>query len=416
MRRKLPWLKDRESRPRSDTSPTIPPSKQQPAQITPAASNERSNDKRSSRGREHGMRTDRTPSTSPPPQPPTQEFMRDGLDADDIWVMVEDEFLDTSRLFTQHLHHAEYHRLKRLVRAKNESVLQNMARPVDLRFGMSIEKRKMKESKIKAENQAETLRNLGAKNVEATRNSDDSGDDATPWMFDPQLGGLMAGNAPSSSQQLAKLAGSKSNTRAAAGFQATDQKAPMKSIIDSRSKQAASNKKSTMDGLAQEIQRVAASDEEADSDDLDGPSLQRESSKSVPPSSISRRENENPSQPQRQTSDPLQSQRRSSLKRPLFEEGGSSGSSAIRRSADATNLMPKLQHSPPREEVLGAPSRTSAFSRRVRPSVTSLWTSTEDVSAKDSMPTQNAAVKKRKEETKDGKKSISVDEIPTFLI
>ncbi|KAK7535989.1 uncharacterized protein J3D65DRAFT_627028 [Phyllosticta citribraziliensis] len=411
MRRKLPWVKDREPRQQNDTSAATLP-RQQRARMTPAAVNETSNNERNSRSIKNGGTTDRTPSTSPPPQPPrqppTQEYMRDGLDADDIWVMVEDELLATSQLFTQQLHQAEYHRMKRLVRAKNESKLRNMSRSVDLGAQMSIERQKMKEGATRAENQAETLRDLDAENVEAVRNSDDSEDDATPWMFDPHLGGLMAGNPPSSSQQLAKLAGSKPKTRAAAGFRATDPKATMETTATTTT-QGASIKKSTMDGLAEEIERAAASDEEADSDDLDGSSFRRGSSKSVPPPLISKRDNGDSTHGQRQISDPLQLQRKPLSKRPLFEEdeSGGTGGSQNPRSTDTAARMSKLQPSSPSEQIPGASWR----SRRAR-SVTSLWTSTEDVAAQSSTPTHN---KKRREEAKGGKKSISVDEIPTFL-
>ncbi|RMD42708.1 hypothetical protein DV735_g2434, partial [Chaetothyriales sp. CBS 134920] len=37
--------------------------------------------------------------------------MRAGYDADDIWMMVEDEFETLAHSFTRHLHHAEYRRL-----------------------------------------------------------------------------------------------------------------------------------------------------------------------------------------------------------------------------------------------------------------------------------------------------------------
>jgi hypothetical protein len=40
------------------------------------------------------------------------------MDNDDGWMMVEDELLTTARLFTAHLHHAEYQRLKGLARSR----------------------------------------------------------------------------------------------------------------------------------------------------------------------------------------------------------------------------------------------------------------------------------------------------------
>ncbi|KAF2996620.1 hypothetical protein E8E13_001905 [Curvularia kusanoi] len=47
---------------------------------------------------------------------------------DDEWMMVEDEFLETAKLFTRHLHIAEYDRLKATIEAKKKEV--KVARPV----------------------------------------------------------------------------------------------------------------------------------------------------------------------------------------------------------------------------------------------------------------------------------------------
>jgi hypothetical protein len=38
--------------------------------------------------------------------------MEVGLDKDDRYRMVEDEFLEAAKMFTQHLHAAEYQRMK----------------------------------------------------------------------------------------------------------------------------------------------------------------------------------------------------------------------------------------------------------------------------------------------------------------
>ncbi|KAK5008112.1 hypothetical protein LTR28_004423, partial [Elasticomyces elasticus] len=112
----------------------------------------------------------RTPSTSPPPAPPDEEsvisekchscpssrdyrFMRDGYAADDMWVMVEDEFLETAQLYTQHLHHAEYQRLKKLAKAQKATDLQPISRPVDQRTTMSAET----ERKIETESTARKI-------------------------------------------------------------------------------------------------------------------------------------------------------------------------------------------------------------------------------------------------------------------
>lgn len=400
--------------------------------------------------------------------------MRDGLDGDDVWVMVEDEFLDTARIFTQHLHHAEYHRLKRLAQARNTSAIQNMSRPVDPRSKMSIECSKKREGQRRTEKQAKALQAMGSEDVEVGRNSDDSEDDATPWMFDPHLGGLMAGNPPSSSQQLAKLAGSKSNTRAAAGFQATKHKITKKPTVNP-STQAASSTKSTMHGLAQEIELAAASNEEDDSDDLDGPTLRRSSSKSVPPPSISSRAKNGPLKEQRKVSDPLLSQRTSSFKRSWPEEDERRGHAAFQkprladaatrasrpqttppeepvsraswrastlsrttrpavaslwasdedeesgsntfqnpRLANASNRTVRAQPAPSEEPVSRASWRASTLSRTTRPSVASLWASAEDEPAKDNTRTQSPLPRRRRDDAKE-RKPITIDEIPTFL-
>ncbi|KAL2153004.1 hypothetical protein VTH82DRAFT_4159 [Thermothelomyces myriococcoides] len=92
----------------------------------------------------------RSPSTSPPPEPPKEEyvfvslglwihvdqmlillrFMIEGIDHDDMYRMVEDEFLAVAGEFTRHLHAAEYQRLKRLAKSQNAETIQNISRPV----------------------------------------------------------------------------------------------------------------------------------------------------------------------------------------------------------------------------------------------------------------------------------------------
>ena len=79
---------------------------------------------------------ERPPSSSSPPLAdyalPRSEPMRKGVSKfdlrDDEWMMVEDEFLDTAKLFTKHLHIAEYDRLKETIEAKKRELA--LARPV----------------------------------------------------------------------------------------------------------------------------------------------------------------------------------------------------------------------------------------------------------------------------------------------
>jgi hypothetical protein len=53
-----------------------------------------------------------------------------GIDNDDMYRMVEDEFLAVAGEFTRHLHTAEYQRLKGLVKSENAETIQNISRPV----------------------------------------------------------------------------------------------------------------------------------------------------------------------------------------------------------------------------------------------------------------------------------------------
>ncbi|KAG7416334.1 hypothetical protein Forpe1208_v006397 [Fusarium oxysporum f. sp. rapae] len=72
----------------------------------------------------------RSPSTSPPPEPPKQRFMRPGLDHDDRYRIVEDEFVNMAHQFTLHIHTSEYNRLKNLAKHQNADTIREIERPV----------------------------------------------------------------------------------------------------------------------------------------------------------------------------------------------------------------------------------------------------------------------------------------------
>ncbi|KAL1625399.1 hypothetical protein SLS54_003491 [Diplodia seriata] len=187
------------------------------------------------------------------------------LGADDIWMMVEDEFLDTARAFTRHLHHAEYHRLKRAAREKNASAAQNIVQHVASRGKMSVESQMKHEARALAERQVEALRGIEGDNKGA-----DELEEEAPWVRDPHLGGLMSGSQDSSSQ-LATLAGIKSKTRAAAGYAGTRSKPPPSRHSDPKPSKGIRPRPS-LEGLAKEIRRAEAN---SDEDDLDAFSTRR---------------------------------------------------------------------------------------------------------------------------------------------
>ncbi|RBQ82787.1 hypothetical protein VDGD_10182 [Verticillium dahliae] len=139
MTRRLPWARDSvkptkgetKSEPKSPRSPAPPrtPTRQtpQPSHTLASRASER---KPTASARSASRHPDRTPSTSPPPQPIPETFLIPGYDHDDIYRMVEDEFLVIAGKFTAHLHAAEYHRLKTQARSQNADAIADISRPV----------------------------------------------------------------------------------------------------------------------------------------------------------------------------------------------------------------------------------------------------------------------------------------------
>ncbi|KAF5647214.1 hypothetical protein F52700_1516 [Fusarium sp. NRRL 52700] len=84
----------------------------------------------SQRNRQYHADATRSPSTSPPPEPPKERFMRPGLDQDDRYRIVEDEFVNMAHQFTLHIHASEYNRLKNLAKHQNADTIREIERPV----------------------------------------------------------------------------------------------------------------------------------------------------------------------------------------------------------------------------------------------------------------------------------------------
>jgi hypothetical protein len=114
-------------------------------------------------------RKKRAPSSSPPPiadvvQPQT-EYMRQGVSKfdlrDDEWMMVEDEFLETAKLFTRHLHIAEYEKLKERIEAKKKEQVQAV-RPVVAGAKLSADGVVKKKAEVQAKRQHKAIRDVFA--------------------------------------------------------------------------------------------------------------------------------------------------------------------------------------------------------------------------------------------------------------
>lgn len=192
--------------------------------------------------------------------------MREGLAADDIWIMVEDEFLETAKLFTQHLHHAEYKRLKDLAKAQNATAISNLSRPVDGRTPLAGEAKRRAEAEARLSAQRAAVRGVNG------RNSED--EDDAPYMRDPCLAGLMMGQSDTVAS-LASLTGSKSNTRAAAGYSKTRPPSPRRASRQQRDQEPVQRK--PHDDPVAKPRMISPVPSEADEDDLDAPSRLRTS-------------------------------------------------------------------------------------------------------------------------------------------
>ncbi|KAI9728235.1 MAG: hypothetical protein M1828_004696 [Chrysothrix sp. TS-e1954] len=135
--------------------------------------------------------------------------------ADDLWVMVEDEFLSTAQTYTRHLHHAEYKRLQQEARQKpgDNKVQDNGA--TNERTGRR-EKVEEKVAKLDAEMDLDLERD-----PEKLWDSDQE-QEQDILIADRNLAGLMFGTSDSGSvgkPKVSKIVGPpRSKTRAAAGF------------------------------------------------------------------------------------------------------------------------------------------------------------------------------------------------------
>ncbi|KAL2374388.1 hypothetical protein RJ035_004947 [Blastomyces gilchristii] len=217
MPRTLPWQVD--EKPRKSTTPTASSSKRQSRSTSSTASG-LGNVQTPTRGASQIVRT---PSTSPPCEVPPVEFMKEGLDNDDQYIMVEDEFLATAQSFTRHLHHAEYVRKKNETKIKNAKAIKALVRPTGVKSTLSAESRKNMQSEENSSRHKAALSELkriaGRPPVdsevedEGIESEEDKDDD--PWVG-TSLQNLMTYQMKHKS--LVGLHRIRSTTRAALGF------------------------------------------------------------------------------------------------------------------------------------------------------------------------------------------------------
>jgi hypothetical protein len=141
--------------------------------------------------------------------------MREGMDHDDKYRMVEDEFLAVAQRFTVHLHAAEYKRQEKMAKARNAETISSISRPVTGKMPDST-KRKV-ESIARSKVQQNTIQRLLGEKPEAVEDPYDSSDGEGLAYFKTTLRGLM--DSPGmKAESLSKLPYGVA-TRAAAGFQ-----------------------------------------------------------------------------------------------------------------------------------------------------------------------------------------------------
>ncbi|KAL7950279.1 hypothetical protein V8C42DRAFT_194746 [Trichoderma barbatum] len=235
MARKLPWKRESESSPSNSTgytaakSPRLPRSRQ----------DDNRDILRTPLSRRHVRRVlesdpIRSPSTSPPPERPHEEyfctssmnhddaqFMIPGPLNDDKFRMVDDEFLHIAQRFTAHLHRAEYDRLKALAKAQNAATIREIERPVVANAAPTARARQRSESAQRARKQRKALEAGGGDDDAGGAHGRKAKDDerTSPWAA-TGLRGLMEAQRRDGRtiMPVAGASSSSSRTRAAAGY------------------------------------------------------------------------------------------------------------------------------------------------------------------------------------------------------
>ncbi|CZR63416.1 uncharacterized protein PAC_13313 [Phialocephala subalpina] len=230
MPRKLPWLKG------SSTTTTVVASKRS---VLPSSSPQKR--KKIVRkeleleggdagppSRQERATKDHPGLSSPPPDPPSESFMIDGMDDDDRYRMVEDEFLTVAQRFTVHLHAAEYKRLQKEAKSRNAETISSISRPVTGR--MPDQTKRKVEAAERSKTQKPVLEGLIGKKVGKAGFSDDSDDGDDLPFVGTTLHGLM--DSPRKKAISLTKISAPVTTRAAAGFKKpAAQSKPDKSFI-----------------------------------------------------------------------------------------------------------------------------------------------------------------------------------------
>ncbi|TLD11614.1 hypothetical protein PspLS_11527 [Pyricularia sp. CBS 133598] len=190
MTRTLPWKRNASAISAPKTAVTPPSTRKYPPAVDPHVSRSpTSHPPRPVTGDEEAQSTyppyrvpaikKRSQSSSPPPAPPEESFMISGLDGDDIWRMVEDEFLSVAGAFTAHLHRAEYKRLKRLAESQNAKTISTISRPVACDRTDTV-KRRQDRAELQRR-QGGAIKRMRSSSDGKNANESDDDDGPSPW-------------------------------------------------------------------------------------------------------------------------------------------------------------------------------------------------------------------------------------------
>jgi hypothetical protein len=135
----------------------------------------------------------------------------EGLDKDDAWIMVEDEFYAVAQTFTQHLHYAEYVRRTKEAKARNAASLGELDRPTDGRTAIPKNVQRKHEVEELAARQKSGLGQVLGGNADEHEDTEDEKMWAGTHLHD-----LLT--SPRKARSLAGVQTIKSATRAAAGY------------------------------------------------------------------------------------------------------------------------------------------------------------------------------------------------------
>lgn len=187
--------------------------------------------------------------------------MVEGMDDDDKYRMVEDEFLAIAQRFTVHLHAAEYKRQQKMAKTRNAETINSISRPVTGK--MPDQTKRKVEAVVRAKAQKTIIENLVGKKVGGTELSDDSDDDDGLPYVGTSLHGLM--DSPSRKAASLKKISTAATTRAAAGYK---QPAQPKSGVR-RSLGSPQPRGTAKPSRPDEVLDDNATESSADDDDLD---------------------------------------------------------------------------------------------------------------------------------------------------